>query len=141
MNFEHNRLYLALPIRWSSLTLIMDKAPEAAAMCKSVFPLFGSVSVSRCRSSWSIAYNIIDKNHKCMISIPCTAWADQRNLQGDIWAITYRYHPVVLTHLHDIGMYYIATPITKTPSQYPYMWLQYMLAYIIVPNICTTFYR
>ena len=38
-------------------TLMMDKAPEAAAICISAFPLLGSLPVARCRSSCTIAYN------------------------------------------------------------------------------------
>lgn len=39
------------------LTLIIDKDPEAAAICTSAFPLFGSLSVAKCRSSWTTVYN------------------------------------------------------------------------------------
>ena len=34
-----------------------DKDPEAAAICTSAFPLFGSLSVTRCKSSWTTVCN------------------------------------------------------------------------------------
>jgi len=62
----------------------MDKDPEAAAICMSAFPLFGSTSVARCRSSWTIvcngevikaiynmAYTYINENSMIALDCPC----------------------------------------------------------------------
>ena len=42
-------------------TVIMDKAPEAAAVCISALPLYDSPSVARYGSSCIIAYNDVTK--------------------------------------------------------------------------------
>ena len=64
----------------------MDKAPEAAAICISAFPLCGSLSVARRGSSCITAYN------------------------GEIKLVIYSKHKIICTHLNQNNVVVLNCP-------------------------------